>query len=237
MGRTVREPMRINLYKAAIFITFLVLCYCPAIFAQELSPANTARYIGHNRWEWTIYLQGREQELNRIQQVQYRLHRTFRPSVIPVKRNHDPAPPYDPKHPFGLTRKGWGIFEVLITVSFDDSPPRQFRHMLDFTASPFTDYHLDLAVNNISQRDERRENWWHWKVYIKGNNESLDKVQCVRYTLHRTFPNPIQEVCERGDTAYPFALTRSGWGEFNIRVRIFLRTGEVRDLEHWLRLE
>jgi len=40
---------------------------------------------------------------------------------------------------------------------------------------------------------------WHQRsCSIQGSDNALDQIQCVKYTLHPTFPNPEREVCKRG---------------------------------------
>lgn len=76
---------------------------------------------------------------------------------------------------------------------------------------------------------------WTWTVFIKGSPQALNNIECVEYTLHPTFPNPVQRVCSLGDQQYPFALSATGWGTFQIRIRVFMKDGGHQDLAHYLR--
>ncbi|TBU12116.1 YEATS-like protein [Hamiltosporidium tvaerminnensis] len=72
-----------------------------------------------------------------------------------------------------------------------------------------------------------------WTIYIKSPTDTpLDYISTVTYKLHDTFITPLVE------TKYPFVLTETGWGEFNINVRIsFIDINEKPiSLNHFLKL-
>ena len=77
---------------------------------------------------------------------------------------------------------------------------------------------------------------WEWTVFLTAPPQVLRQIDCVEYTLHPTFPQPIRRVCAIGDTSRPFSLTASGWGEFQIRIRVFMKRGNPVELTHDLRL-
>jgi len=78
---------------------------------------------------------------------------------------------------------------------------------------------------------------WSWTIYLKGTDNTLRDVTCAEYTLHPTFPNPVRKVCNRGNSDQAFALTSSGWGVFEISIKIFLKNGRTRQLRHMLTFE
>lgn len=59
--------------------------------------------------------------------------------------------------------------------------------------------------------------------------EDIRAVHRVVYKLHETFREPVVEVTEA-----PFKLTRFGWGTFVVRADVYLRNGDVINLEHEL---
>ena len=59
-------------------------------------------------------------------------------------------------------------------------------------------------------------------------------MEYVEYILHPSFSPPIHKISNRGTN---FRLKMSGWGEFNIQKKVYLETGEVIRLEHWLELD
>jgi transcription initiation factor IIF auxiliary subunit len=69
-------------------------------------------------------------------------------------------------------------------------------------------------------------NRWRWTIYLIAQNQrDLAHVSCVEYTLHPTFPNPVQRVCGTSNPQRPFALTGVGWGTFTVNVRVFFTDG------------
>lgn len=73
---------------------------------------------------------------------------------------------------------------------------------------------------------------WDWTVFISGSPGTIQKVKCVEYTLHPTFPNPVRRVCQTRDRRYPFALSTNGWGTFVIGIRVEMVDGEIVLLRH-----
>lgn len=74
---------------------------------------------------------------------------------------------------------------------------------------------------------------WNWSVWLVGSATELDQIEYVTYTLHPTFPNPVQEIYTREDG---FRLKSSGWGEFTIYIDITQKNGESFQLTHDLKL-
>ena len=90
-----------------------------------------------------------------------------------------------------------------------------------------------LDVQNVAERVA--DNKWKWTAFVTGQPEEIAKIECVRYTLHPTFPNPVLKVCETSDPKRPFAISAVGWGVFNLRARIEYKDGSSRDLTHFLK--
>lgn len=78
---------------------------------------------------------------------------------------------------------------------------------------------------------------WNWTIFIRAPTDVLDKIRYVEYRLHPTFPNPVRRVSQIGNSKQPFALSTNGWGVFKIPVKVVLKNGEVRCLEHMLRFD
>jgi len=76
---------------------------------------------------------------------------------------------------------------------------------------------------------------WDWTVFIDPRSGDLNKIKCVEYTLHPTFPNPVRIICDMGRIDAPFALRSNGWGTFQIGIRVLMRDGSTRVLSHQLR--
>jgi transcription initiation factor IIF auxiliary subunit len=75
---------------------------------------------------------------------------------------------------------------------------------------------------------------WEWTIFIEADQEVLSRIQCVEYTLHETFPDPVRTVCSAGNK---FALSSNGWGTFTIKIRVILRDGTQKTLTHDLKFQ
>ncbi|EFK05401.1 caspase domain protein [delta proteobacterium NaphS2] len=78
-------------------------------------------------------------------------------------------------------------------------------------------------------------NRWDWTVFIRASRDVLEQINCVEYTLHPTFPNPVRTVCRKGSPDRPFALSSNGWGTFTIDIRVMMKNGQEKKLQHALR--
>ena len=76
--------------------------------------------------------------------------------------------------------------------------------------------------------------WWTWQIYMQGGEQALNNIKCVIYTLHKTYANPVQPVCRRGEKSRAFALTRKAWGEFTVKILVVMRDETRREFEHQL---
>jgi pYEATS domain-containing protein involved in immunity len=90
----------------------------------------------------------------------------------------------------------------------------------------------ELSASNVSTYLGNSR--WSWTIFLTGPKEVLNTVSYVEYTLHPTFPNPVQRVDRTTDPRYPFGLTATGWGTFTVGVKVVLKNGQVRQLTHML---
>jgi transcription initiation factor IIF auxiliary subunit len=74
---------------------------------------------------------------------------------------------------------------------------------------------------------------WDWSVWVDGSEQELDQIEYVEYTLHHTFPKPVQR---RADRSSQFRLHASGWGGFTIYAKIVHKDGNLTLLDHFLEL-
>lgn len=91
-----------------------------------------------------------------------------------------------------------------------------------------------IAIGNTARQLGGTD--WSWSMFVMGNEEMLEQIECVTYLLHPTFAERVQRVCDRG--AVPgkgFTLTRSGWGTFTVGVTIDFKDGRRQFLTHALR--
>ena len=112
---------------AAIVFSLVAAQVSAQVSTQSgLSADNVSKYIGNDRWEWTVFVRAVPSTIREIQSVEYQLHPTFTPSVVTVTETSNP------QMPFGLTRTGWGVFEIRIKVMFRDGRTTRLTHMLTF---------------------------------------------------------------------------------------------------------
>jgi CheY-like chemotaxis protein len=74
---------------------------------------------------------------------------------------------------------------------------------------------------------------FNWEVFLDESLEYLDEIWSVDYLLHETFGIPIRRSSDPSDG---FRLKSSGWGGFEIRLIVTMRTGERFAASHQLRL-
>jgi transcription initiation factor IIF auxiliary subunit len=76
-----------------------------------LKVVQESRYVGEDTWEWAVWLEGPEDELNNIDHVVYTLHRSF-PNPVRTVSNRE--------NKFRLNAVGWGTFRIYVEVVYRD---------------------------------------------------------------------------------------------------------------------
>ena len=79
------------------------------------------KYQGDDYWDWWIWIEGAQEELDQIDRVIYILHPTF-PS--PVREVNDRSTK------FRLKTAGWGVFLIRATVKHRDGKETPLQHYL-----------------------------------------------------------------------------------------------------------
>lgn len=84
---------------------------------------------------------------------------------------------------------------------------------------------IDLTYvigNTVMINDAEQEMKYKWTVYVRNAEEGVDNliyIDKVTYFLHESYePNHIVDVVQK-----PFSLTRQGWGEFVVRLRLHFK--------------
>ena len=77
-------------------------------------------------YDWTIFVQATDEELDAIEFVTYFLHPTF---PNPVHNSSDRW------SNFALRARGWGTFEVGALIHLKDGTTKALTHELDFSAA------------------------------------------------------------------------------------------------------
>ena len=79
------------------------------------------RYKGDDYWDWSVWIDGSPQELDKIDQVTYILHPTF-PSPVRVIKDRSTQ--------FRLSTAGWGVFLIRATVKHKNGRDTALTHYL-----------------------------------------------------------------------------------------------------------
>jgi transcription initiation factor IIF auxiliary subunit len=88
---------------------------------MSLTIVQSSTYKGEDWWEWSVWLDGPDAELDQVKEVIYRLHPTF-PSPVRTVRNR--------KSGFKLSTGGWGVFTIRATVLNKDGKTTCLIHEL-----------------------------------------------------------------------------------------------------------
>lgn len=203
--------------------TAMVLVTAASPSLAALTVKNTSSYLGAGRWDWTIFVDADPNTLEQIECVEYILHPTF---PDPVRKVCNQA-----KTKFAYSTNGWGTFTVKVHIRYNDSRVETLEHPLVFKQGEAAPDPLNVTAKNWSRQIE--PGWWEWGLYIEGATTDLDRIHCVEYTLHPTFPNPVRVVCSRSDQ---FRITAKGWGSFTVKIKLILKDGSLRQMSHPLEL-
>jgi transcription initiation factor IIF auxiliary subunit len=79
------------------------------------------KYQGEDYWDWWLWIEGPQEELDQIDRVIYILHPTFPNPVREVK---------DHSTKFRMTTAGWGVFLVRATVKHKNGKETSLTHYL-----------------------------------------------------------------------------------------------------------
>ena len=78
-------------------------------------------YAGEDWWKWSVWIEGQDEALNRIEFAEWTLHPTF---PNPVRRISDRATK------FRLDTGGWGVFPIFVRLQLKDGQQIKLRHQL-----------------------------------------------------------------------------------------------------------
>jgi transcription initiation factor IIF auxiliary subunit len=79
------------------------------------------KYDGDNWWKWAVWIEGRDEDLDRVDFVEWSLHPTFSRPVREIR---------DRGSRFRLETAGWGGFQILALVQTKDGEQIKLRHQL-----------------------------------------------------------------------------------------------------------
>jgi YEATS family/TIR domain len=88
-----------------------------------------------------------------------------------------------------------------------------------------------MTLRIEQQAEYAGKDHWRWTLRLRGRQAELDRVAKVTWLLHESFTPPIVD-CD--DRTTRFALQGSGWGGFDVRARVLMKSGRNLQLEHEL---
>lgn len=80
-----------------------------------------AKYVGDDRWKWSVWIEGTDAELDEIEAVEYTLHPTFPEPVRRVRNRNEK---------FRLDSAGWGEFQINAHAFRKDGSAEHLTHAL-----------------------------------------------------------------------------------------------------------
>ncbi len=90
---------------------------------MNFAVAQSQKYERENWWKWSLWIEGSDEDLDRIEAVTYRLHPTF---PEPIRTVTDRA------SKFQLRCSGWGIFLIPVEVRLKGGKSIALKHQLQF---------------------------------------------------------------------------------------------------------
>lgn len=95
--------------------------------------------------------------------------------------------------------------------------------------------HIDPAKITIKNDStlSKTNYGYNWSVYLDADDDVMQQIDYVTYTLHPTFPEPVQTIY---DPRNGFKLEATSRWEFQIKVDIHLKEGETISMYYWLHL-
>lgn len=97
----------------------------------------------------------------------------------------------------------------------------------------------NIALLHSSWRYPRKDKDFKKKMYViqvivQAQNDVLDRIEYVKYTLHSSYPNRVQI---KNDRISKFQIKELAWGEFNLKATIKIKDqGDLIDLVRYINL-
>ena len=93
----------------------------------------------------------------------------------------------------------------------------------------------NIKVANTSQLSKKK-GYYDWTIFIQTDTSTLNSIDHVEYLLHPTFSNPQVSSYDRKGN---FSYSTSGWGEFEIKIKVVFKDENKGPLymTHWLVLK
>src|ERR1700745_1211223 len=89
---------------------------------RGLHLAQHAAYLGADWWEWSVWVEGEDAELDQVESVTYVLHPTFQRPVRTISAR---------ENGFRLDSAGWGTFPIHARVLTKSGDTQHLQHELE----------------------------------------------------------------------------------------------------------
>lgn len=86
--------------------------------------AQEEKYTGDDYWDWSVWVEADDSDLDEIESVIYNLHYTFVEPVKVIKTR---------ENKFKLEASGWGTFTIYVRLNFKDQSVLELIHELELT--------------------------------------------------------------------------------------------------------
>ncbi len=107
--------------------------------------------------------------------------------------------------------------------------------VLMFTALSLSVFAQNIKAVNTTQLSKKK-GYYDWTILIQSDTSTLNSIDHVEYLLHSTFSNPQVSSYDRKSS---FSYSTSGWGEFEIKIKVVFKDKNKGALymTHWLVLK
>ena len=89
---------------------------------SEFRIEQSQEYTGDDWWQWSVWVEGKDEDLNGIEFVEWTLHPTF---PDPIRRSTDR------NEKFRLDTGGWGTFPIRAKLHMKDGSDLKLSHSLE----------------------------------------------------------------------------------------------------------
>ncbi len=95
----------------------------------------------------------------------------------------------------------------------------------------------NICVSSTSKK-RTAGSYYDWTLTVQAQAPVLQSsIDSVAYYLHKTFNPRVITLKKIKNPQYKFDLHRSGWGEFNILVKVYLHNSRIPvTINHYLKL-
>lgn len=89
---------------------------------EEFRIQQSEKYEGEDWWRWAVWVEARDEALDLIDFVEWRLHPSFSNPIRKVR---------DRMSKFRLETGGWGVFQIIARLQMKDGQQTKLGHYLE----------------------------------------------------------------------------------------------------------